>query len=47
MDLLSRPLCRLARRFHMEGHRLILVYIAGIVTASLALAVYEAVRTVG
>lgn len=31
----------------MEGHKVILVYIAGIVTATLVLAVFEAMRSAG
>lgn len=38
------PVVKLARRLKLKGSGVILVYIAGIVTATLVLAIYEAVR---
>lgn len=41
------PLIELARRLNLKGSGVILVYIAGIVTATLVLAIYEAIQAAG
>ena len=47
MSFFVPPLVRLARRFNLNGPQVLLVYIAGIVTALLVLAVYEAMKAAG
>ena len=41
------PFIRAARRLNLQGSGVLLIYIAGIVTAILVLAVYEAIKSVG